>query len=81
MLASISSTFAFPHCTLDIGLQAKQRARFFQLVDVFLSSSLIPAYTVAAFAKRFARLALTASPAGVALKPFPKKTMLFEVTS
>ncbi|GIL99464.1 hypothetical protein Vretimale_4623, partial [Volvox reticuliferus] len=29
-----------------------------------LSSSLIPAYTVAAFVKRFARLALGASPAG-----------------
>lgn len=50
--------------TLFLSDQAKQRARFFQLADVFLSSSLVPAYTVAAFAKRFARLALTASPAG-----------------
>ncbi len=45
-------------------MQAKHRERFFQLADVFLSSTLVPAYTVAAFAKRFARLALTASPAG-----------------
>ena len=45
--------------------QAKQRARFFQLVDVFLSSRAVPAYTVAAFAKRFARLALMSSPAGL----------------
>ena len=32
---------------------------------MFLASGLVPAYTAAAFAKRFARLALTASPAGV----------------
>ncbi|KAK9836980.1 hypothetical protein WJX81_004282 [Elliptochloris bilobata] len=44
--------------------QARQRARFFELADVFLSSGLVPAYTAAAFAKRFARLALTAPPAG-----------------
>ena len=47
--------------------QAKQRARFLELADVFLASGLVPAYTAAAFAKRFARLALTASPAGVSL--------------
>ena len=45
-------------------MQARQRARFFELADVFLSSGLVPAYTAAAFAKRFARLALTAPPAG-----------------
>lgn len=44
--------------------QAKQRVRFFQLVDVFLASGMVPAYTAAAFAKRFARLALRAPPAG-----------------
>lgn len=49
-------------------MQAKHRERFFQLADVFLSSSLVPAYTIAAFAKRFARLALTASPAGEVLR-------------
>lgn len=40
----------------------KYRARFFHLVDLFLSSSHLPAYLVAAFAKRLARLALTAPP-------------------
>ena len=49
-------------------MQAKHRERFFQLADVFLSSSLVPAYTIAAFAKRFACLALTASPAGEVLR-------------
>ena len=34
---------------------------------MFLASGLVPAYTAAAFAKRFARLALTASPAGLRL--------------
>ena len=45
---------------------ARHRLKFLQLTDVFLASSLVPAYTVAAFAKRFARLALTAPPAGAA---------------
>lgn len=48
-------------------MQAKQRVRFFQLADVFLASGLVPAYTAAAFIKKFARLALTASPAGAAI--------------
>lgn len=39
-----------------------RRARFFQLADIFLSSSKVPAYSAAAFAKRFARCALTAPP-------------------
>uniref|UniRef100_A0A3B4ZM38 Nucleolar complex associated 4 homolog n=1 Tax=Stegastes partitus TaxID=144197 RepID=A0A3B4ZM38_9TELE len=39
----------------------KYRARFFHLANVFLSSHL-PVYLVAAFAKRLARLALTAPP-------------------
>ena len=43
---------------------ARYRLKFLQLTDVFLASSLVPAYTVAAFAKRFARLALTAPPSG-----------------
>lgn len=38
--------------------------QFLALADVFLASTLLPAYTVAAFAKRFACLALTAPPAG-----------------
>lgn len=41
---------------------ARHRLKFLQLTDVFLASSLVPAYTVAAFAKRFARIALTAPP-------------------
>uniref|UniRef100_A0A8C6NT22 Nucleolar complex associated 4 homolog n=1 Tax=Nothobranchius furzeri TaxID=105023 RepID=A0A8C6NT22_NOTFU len=41
---------------------AKYRARFFHLVNLFLSSSHLPVYLVAAFAKRLARLALTAPP-------------------
>jgi U3 small nucleolar RNA-associated protein 19 len=48
-------------------LAAKYRGQFFQLVDIFLASGLVPAYTVAAFAKRFARLALSSSPAGAML--------------
>lgn len=38
--------------------------RSLQLADVFLASSMVPAYTAAAFAKRFARIALRAPPAG-----------------
>uniref|UniRef100_A0A8D0BX21 Nucleolar complex associated 4 homolog n=1 Tax=Salvator merianae TaxID=96440 RepID=A0A8D0BX21_SALMN len=45
----------------------KYRARFFRLLDLFLSSSHLPAYLVAAFAKRLARLALTAPPDGLLL--------------
>ncbi|KFP16794.1 Nucleolar complex protein 4, partial [Egretta garzetta] len=40
----------------------KYRARFFHLVDLFLSSSHLPAYLMAAFIKRLSRLALTAPP-------------------
>lgn len=43
---------------------AKHRAQFYKLADLFLSSGLVPAYTAAAFAKRMARLALLAPPAG-----------------
>uniref|UniRef100_A0AAY4A615 CCAAT-binding factor domain-containing protein n=1 Tax=Denticeps clupeoides TaxID=299321 RepID=A0AAY4A615_9TELE len=42
---------------------AKYRARFFHLANLFLSSTHLPAYLVAAFAKRLSRLALTAPPA------------------
>ena len=51
--------------TPDI-FSARHRVRFLTLADIFLSSGLVPAYTAAAFAKRFARLALTAPPAGKA---------------
>ena len=45
----------------------KYRSRFFSLADLFLSSTHLPAYLVAAFAKRLARLALTAPPSGAML--------------
>ncbi|XP_076473087.1 nucleolar complex protein 4 homolog isoform X2 [Babylonia areolata] len=44
--------------------QAKYCARFFYLADIFLSSTHLPAYLIAAFIKRLSRLALTAPPAG-----------------
>ena len=45
-------------------LQSRRRVEFFRLVDLFLKSAMVPAYVVAAFIKRFARMALRASPAG-----------------
>ncbi|CAI9567867.1 unnamed protein product [Staurois parvus] len=41
---------------------AKYRARFFHLANLFLSSTHLPVYLVAAFAKRLSRLSLTAPP-------------------
>lgn len=41
-----------------------RRKRFFELLDIFLKSTLLPAYVGAAFAKKLARLALHAPPAG-----------------
>ncbi|KAH7617166.1 hypothetical protein Ndes2526B_g07759 [Nannochloris sp. 'desiccata'] len=49
--------------TADIFL-SRHRLRFFQLADIFLASPMVPAYTAAAFAKRFGRQALFAPPAG-----------------
>ncbi|GAA6097477.1 nucleolar complex protein 4 homolog [Tachysurus ichikawai] len=43
----------------------KYRARFFHLTNIFLSSSHLPVYLVAAFIKRLSRLALTAPPTGL----------------
>jgi U3 small nucleolar RNA-associated protein 19 len=40
------------------------REKFFELTHLFMSSPLLPGYLVAAFIKRFARMALTAPPAG-----------------
>uniref|UniRef100_A0A8B9HCW3 CCAAT-binding factor domain-containing protein n=1 Tax=Astyanax mexicanus TaxID=7994 RepID=A0A8B9HCW3_ASTMX len=40
----------------------KYKARFFHLANIFLSSSHLPVYLVAAFVKRLSRLALTAPP-------------------
>ncbi|KAK1931944.1 Nucleolar complex protein 4 [Phytophthora citrophthora] len=44
---------------------AKQRDRFFGLLSLFLSSTHLPAYTVAAFAKRLSRSSLTAEPGAI----------------
>jgi len=48
-------------------LSGAHRARFALELDLFLSSSGLPAYLSAAFAKRLGRLALRASPSGAAL--------------
>ena len=48
-------------------LRARNRKKFLRLLDKFLKSALVPAYVVAAFAKRLARLAIGASPAGALL--------------
>jgi U3 small nucleolar RNA-associated protein 19 len=40
----------------------KYASRFCRLVDLFLTSTHLPAYIIAAFAKRFARIALLAPP-------------------
>lgn len=46
-------------------LTAKQRGRFFGLLDLFLSSTHLPAYMIASFAKRLSRSALTAEPGAI----------------
>ncbi|KAK7385722.1 hypothetical protein VNO78_31538 [Psophocarpus tetragonolobus] len=43
---------------------AKHRARFFQLLDSCLKSSLLPAYLAASFAKKLSRLLLSVPPSG-----------------
>ncbi|XP_073001994.1 protein NUCLEOLAR COMPLEX ASSOCIATED 4 [Typha latifolia] len=43
---------------------AKHRAVFFQLLDMCLKSSYLPAYLAAAFAKKLSRLALLVPPSG-----------------
>jgi hypothetical protein len=54
--------------------RARHRKRFFDLVETFLKSPLLPAYVAAAFIKRFARLALSAPPSGA--PPIPVRTCL-----
>jgi len=46
---------------------AKYRARFFHLADIFLSSTHLPSYLVAAFTKRLARMCLHAPASGAAI--------------
>ncbi|WVW79002.1 hypothetical protein I302_100965 [Kwoniella bestiolae CBS 10118] len=48
-------------------MHVKYRARFFRLLDTFLSSSLLSSALIASFIKRLSRLSLTAPPAGVIL--------------
>ncbi|KAG9442560.1 hypothetical protein H6P81_018414 [Aristolochia fimbriata] len=43
---------------------AKHRAKFFELLDLCLKSSLLPAYLAAAFAKKLSRLSLSVPPSG-----------------
>eukprot|EP00842_Homolaphlyctis_polyrhiza_P003115 jgi/Hompol1/3804/HPOL_003357-RA len=51
---------------LDLNLlHYKYRSRFFRLADLFLSSAYLPAYLVASFVKRMARLCLFAPPGGI----------------
>ena len=54
------------YCLFDVGLlHVKYRSRFFRLVDLFLGSTYLPVYLVAAFVKRMARLCLFAPPSGI----------------
>nr|CAB3264389.1 nucleolar complex protein 4 homolog B-like [Phallusia mammillata] len=46
---------------------AKYKARFFHLLDLFLSSTHIPSYLVAAFVKKMSRLCLIAPPDGICI--------------
>ena len=48
-------------------LPPTQRARFLRLADTFLASPAVPAYSAAAFAKRFARVSLRSADPGLAL--------------
>jgi U3 small nucleolar RNA-associated protein 19 len=50
-----------------LSLPPAQRARFLKLADAFLASPAVPAYSAAAFAKRFARVALRSADPGLAL--------------
>ncbi|KAJ2397027.1 Maturation and nuclear export of 40S ribosomal subunits interacting protein, partial [Coemansia sp. RSA 2559] len=56
------------YALLDRNLfHVKYRARFFRLLEVFLESSHLPAYLIAAFAKRISRLSLSAPPSGAVI--------------
>ncbi|GAA5885679.1 hypothetical protein JCM6882_007524 [Rhodosporidiobolus microsporus] len=46
-------------------LHVRYRPRFFRLLDIFMSSSHLPATLIASFIKRLSRLALSASPAAI----------------
>ncbi|GAA98423.1 uncharacterized protein L969DRAFT_94215 [Mixia osmundae IAM 14324] len=46
-------------------LHTRYRPRFFRMLDTFLASPLLPAQLVASFAKRLARLSVSAPPAAI----------------
>ncbi|EEB05811.2 CBF/Mak21 family protein [Schizosaccharomyces japonicus yFS275] len=48
-------------------LFSRSRSRFFRLLDLFLSSTHLPAALVASFIKRLSRLALSAPPGAIAI--------------
>ncbi|KAL0247477.1 hypothetical protein I308_103542 [Cryptococcus tetragattii IND107] len=48
-------------------LHTKYRARFFRLLAIFLSSSLMPSTIIASFIKRLSLLCLTAPPQGIVM--------------
>jgi U3 small nucleolar RNA-associated protein 19 len=50
----------------DKTLHSRHRSQFLRLMNIFLSSSHLPAVLVASFMKRLSRLALTAPPGGIA---------------
>ncbi|KAJ2787219.1 Maturation and nuclear export of 40S ribosomal subunits interacting protein [Coemansia interrupta] len=56
------------YALLDRNLfHVKYRARFFRLFELFLGSSHLPSYLVAAFIKRIARLSISAPPSGAVI--------------
>jgi len=58
-------------------LHVKYRGRFLKLADKFLASTHLPAYLVAAFIKRIARLTLSGPPGGILLAiPFIFNSLL-----
>ncbi|KAK9325633.1 CBF/Mak21 family-domain-containing protein [Lipomyces orientalis] len=48
-------------------LHVKYRSRFFRLLDLFLSSTHLPALLVASFIKRLSRLAISAPPSAIVI--------------
>lgn len=65
------------YALLEPGIfHVKYQSRFFHLLDLFLTSTHLPAYLVAAFCKRLAQLALSAPPQGVILAIMFVKNLL-----
>lgn len=62
--ASDVNWLALQPCIVMQVFTARYRVKFLQLVDIFLASSMVPAYSAAAFAKKFARLSVSAPPVG-----------------